>query len=137
SRTAAITIPRTIIAISLTADLLCFTGVTDSSRAQAKVEGRPAALTVDSVESVISSSAIVGCSRLLASRKLLTGATFVPVGWPQCQQNEYFDSITELQWEHVIIDEISVVIGPGETSARIGCGGTSVLIGFGTTSVLV
>src|SRR5213593_4437943 len=58
-----------------------------------------------------------------------------PVGRPQCQQNRYFDSITELQWEHVIIDETSVVIGPGESSARTGCGGTSVLIGFGATSV--
>jgi len=40
----------------------------------------------------------MGCAERVVSMKVaFASETFDPVGRPQCQQNRYFDSITELQ----------------------------------------
>ena len=62
------------------------------------MEGGPAASAFGSSEIVISSSANMECAKRVFSMKVAFASEALdPVGRPQCQQNRYFDSITELQ----------------------------------------
>src|SRR5262245_48268407 len=87
-----------------------------------------------SLEIVTSSSAINGCWDLGRGYNVAATSCRAPVGFPQCQQYEYLDSITELQREHVIIDEPSLVTAFGEVCCCVGSADCGVLISLGSSA---